>query len=167
MTSFFQFDASTVEPQKPMDKTPVPAGTYLAQIIESEVKPLKSGNGTGMALTFEILDKAFAKRRIWTNLNVQHTNPVAQQIGQQQLSSICRAVNVIRMTETSQLHNRPLKIRVKIRKDEQYGDKNEVTDYESAGNAIGAAPMPSAATAPTAPAANAAPLAPWAKPAAA
>jgi hypothetical protein len=165
--SYFQFDATTVEPQKPIDNTPLPAGVYTAHIIESEVKPLKSGNGTGISLTLEILDKPFAKRRVWTNLNVQHSNAVAQQIGQQQLSSICRAVGVIRMTETSQLHMKPMKVRLKIRKDDQYGDKNEVTGYEAMGNSAPAMPMPGAAPAPTAPAANAAPVAPWAKPAAA
>jgi hypothetical protein len=164
--SYFQFDATTVEPQKPMESSPLPAGTYTAHIIESDVKDLKSGNGRGIALTFEILDKEFAKRRVWTNLNVQHTNPVAQQIGQQQLSSICRSINVIRMTETSQLHMKPMKIRVKIRKDEQYGDKNEITGYEPMPGGM-TVPMPGSAPAPAAPAANATPVAPWAKPAAA
>jgi hypothetical protein len=164
---FFQFDASAVEPQKALDNSPIPAGTYTAHVIESAVKPLKSGNGNGMFLTFEILEGPSAKRRVWTTLNVQHSNPDTQSIAQKQLSALCHAVHVIRMTDTSQLHNKPLKIRVTIKKDEQYGDRNEVKGYEPIGSA-GVMPMPGA-TIPTPPAANTAPAAapgaktaPWA-----
>lgn len=158
--AFFSFDASTVAPQQTFDNSPIPAGTYNAQVIESDLKPLKSGNGTGLALTFEILDGQFAKRRLWANLNVQHNNPQAQQIGQQQLSGLCHAVGVIRMTDSSQLHHKPVKVRVKIRQDAQYGDKNEITGYEAL-NGAAKPTVPSAAPTPTA--ANAAPVAPWAK----
>ena len=162
--AYFSFDATAVAPQE--SRSILPAGTYNARIIESDVKPLKSGNGEGLSLTFEILDGPSAKRRVWASLNTKHTNPVAQNIGQQQLSSICHATGVFKLTETSQLHNRPLKIRVKIRKDEQYGDKNEIGGYEPiGGNATPPiqtqqAPMPQA---PQAPAAAGPKPSPWAK----
>ena len=162
--AFFSFNAATVAPD--VSRELIPAGTYNARIIESDVKPLKSGNGDGLSLTFEILDGPHAKRRIWASLNVKHNNPVAQNIGQQQLSSICHVTGVMNLQETSQLHNRPLKIRVKIRKDEQYGDKNEIGGYEAA---VGGMPtiqvqqanaghMQAPAQAPAAKAAS-----PWAK----
>lgn len=126
-----QFDASTVEPQQSFD--PVPAGTYTAHIVESDLRPLKSGNGNGLSLTFEIIEGPFERRKVWANLNVQHTNPEAQRIGQQQLSSLCHAVGVMRLADTTQLHGKPLRIRVAIRKDEQYGDKNDIKGFEAAG----------------------------------
>ena len=126
----FTFDATAVEPQQ--SSVPIPAGAYLAQVIESDLKRLKSGNGMGLALTFQIIDGEHKNRRLWANLNVQHSNPTAQQIGQQQLSSLCRALNVPQLKDTTQLHNKPLKVRVKIRIDAAYGDKNEVTAYEPA-----------------------------------
>jgi hypothetical protein len=129
--SFFSFDATSVAPEASREL--IPAGTYNARIIESDVKPLKSGNGEGLSLTFEIIDGPHKSRRVWASLNVKHNNPTAQGIAQQQLSSICHATGVTKLTDTSQLHNRPLKIRVKIRKDEQYGDKNEIGGYEAAG----------------------------------
>ena len=165
--SFFQFDASTVEPSKALDNSPIPAGTYNAHVIESDVKALKSGNGTGLYLTFEILDGPCAKRRVWTTLNVQHSNTVAQGIGQQQLSSLCHSVGVIRMQDTSQLHAKPLKIRVTIKKDEQYGDRNEIKGFEAV--AVGGIPAMAAAAANVPPMAAPAaatppkPAAPWAK----
>ena len=126
----FTFDATAVEPQQ--SSGPIPAGAYLAQVIESDLKHLKSGNGMGLALTFQIIDGEHKNRRLWANLNVQHSNPNAEHIGQQQLSSLCRALNVLQLKDTTQLHNKPLKVRVKIRIDAIYGDKNEVTAYEPA-----------------------------------
>ena len=38
------------------DFEPVPAGKYLAVITESEMKPMKSGSGNYLQLTFEIID---------------------------------------------------------------------------------------------------------------
>lgn len=136
--AYFSFNAASVAPD--VSRELLPAGTYNARIIESDVKPLKSGNGDGLALTFEVLDGPHAKRRLWASLNVRHSNPTAQGIAQQQLSSICHAVGVMNLAETSQLHNKPLKIRVKIRKDDAYGDKNEVSGYEAIGGAAGSIP---------------------------
>jgi len=155
----FTFDATAVEPQQ--SSGPIPAGTYLAQVIESDLKHLKSGNGMGLALTFQIIDGEHKNRRLWANLNVQHSNPTAQQIGQQQLSSLCRALNVPKLKDTTQLHNKPLKVRVKIRIDATYGDKNEVTAYEpaAAGFTANAASFQQQAPAQAAPSAPA--KAPW------
>lgn len=129
-TSLF-FDASAIEPQQ--SYSPIPAGVYVARIVESEVKPLKSGNGTGLSLQFEILEGSCVGRMVFANLNIQHSSVDAERIGQSQLSQLCHAVNVIKVKDTQQLHNIPVKIKVKIRKDEsgQYGDRNEVTQYEA------------------------------------
>jgi hypothetical protein len=73
---------------------------------------------------------------------------------------------VLKLTDSVQLHMKPVRIRVKVRKDEtgQYGDRNEVTGYEAA---AGVTLPPAAASAPFAPAAQPAPAAaqtpPWAK----
>lgn len=152
-----QFDATAVEPQQSLD--PIPAGTYLAQVTESDLRPLKSGNGDGMQLTFEVLDGPFAHRKVWANLNVRHNNESAQRIGQQQLSALCHAAGVLRLADTTQLHNKPVRIRVAIRKDEQYGDKNEIKGFEAAAG-IAAPSLSAQKSAPPKAAA------PWAKAAA-
>src|SRR5574343_1066236 len=162
--SFLDFDSSTVSPASANE--PLPAGTYNCIAIESAVKALKSGNGNAIAITFQVVDGQFAKRRIWANINYQHNNPTAQQIGQQQLSGLMHAVGIIgKLGDTSRLHNKPLKVKVKIRKDDQYGDKNEVVAFEAAGPAATGLP-PSMPAAPAANAAPAAPTTPWAKAAA-
>ena len=128
----FIFDASQVAPQA--STGPVPAGTYLAHVIESDVQPLKSGNGTGLKLTFEIIDGQYKSRRIWENLNIQHSNEDTQRISQSQLSALCHAVNVIKLQDTAALHLKPLHIKVVVREAQgQYQASNNIKGYESAG----------------------------------
>lgn len=137
------FNAANVAPQEPIN--PIPAGVYLAHAIESEVRPLKSGNGEALAITFQVLQGQYANRRVWANINHRHANQEAERIGQSQLSALCHAVGVINLQDTTQLHMRPVMIRVRISKDDsgQYPDKNEVTGYEAP--AAGGAPaMPGA-----------------------
>ena len=131
----FHFDASTVAPQA--STGPVPAGTYLAQIIESDVAPLKSGKGNGLKLTFEIIDGQYKGRRIWENLNIQHENEETQRIAQSQLSALCHAVNVIKLQDTAALHHKPVHVRVVVREAQgQYQASNNIKGYESAGGSV-------------------------------
>lgn len=143
------FDASTVAPQQSF--SPIPAGVYVAQVVDSDLKPLKSGNGEGLSLTMEVLDGECRGRKVFANLNIRHTNPEAQRIGQSQLSALCHAAGVIRLQDTTQLHNKPLRMRVKIRKQEGYDDRNEVSGFEPFAGSVPAvtpAAAPAAATPP-------------------
>ncbi len=129
-------------------RQPIPAGTYNARITESNFKPLKSGNGHAVGLTFEVLDGQHARRKVWGNLNVIHNNPEAQRIAQSDLRQLCDACGGVVITEstTHLLIGKILRIRVKIRLDAQYGDKNEVAGYEAAS---GIAATPSFLAPPT------------------
>jgi hypothetical protein len=152
--AFVQFDASQVAPQE--RPAPIPAGIYNARIIESEVKALASGNGEGIRVVWEVLDGPCAARKVFQRINYRHANPKAEQIGQAQLSAICHAVGVLQLQDTTQLHGKPCRIRVKIRKDEtgQYDDQNEVNGVEPSGapqpGMMALANAPSAALAPAA-----------------
>lgn len=155
------FNAQAVEPQAPRDNTPLPAGLYTVEITNADVKPLKSGNGTGLEIECTVIDPApFAKRKIWQTLNIQHSNPQAEQIGQAQLSALCRAVGIAQLDDSDQLFQRITRIRTKVRPEQgQYPAKAEITGFEPAGAALPATPQQPAAGA--APAAKAAP--PWAR----
>lgn len=156
----FSFDATAVIPSESFDL--IPAGDYKAIITESTLKPLKSGGGLGLALTFEVIEGEFKGRKVWAHLNVQHSNPQAQNIAQRDLSAICHAVGVTKLTNTEALHSKPLGIKVKIKpEDGQYAAKNEIKGYVAA-NTVAAAPV--GAPRRTAPAAVQS-VAPAAKPA--
>lgn len=173
------FNAADVAPQE--SPAPIPAGVYLAHAIDSDVAPTRSG-GEMLKLTFQVLQGPFANRKVFANINHRNPSADAERIGQAQLSALCRAVGVMNLQQTAQLHQRPVLIRVKIRKDDtgQYGDRNEVTAYEAApggGPGLPAAfppatfpatapqafPPPAAQNAPTAPAAFTPPAAPAAQ----
>ena len=139
----FNFDASQIAPQA--STGPLPAGVYLAHIVESDVQPLKSGNGEGLKLTFEIIDGQFKGRKVWENLNIRHTSEDTQRIAQSQLSALCHAVNVIKLMDTAALHFKPVRINVTVREAVgQYKASNNIKGYEAAGGGISAP-----ATAPT------------------
>ena len=160
----FQFNAANVAPQQSF--TPIPAGSYIAQVVESEIKPTKNGTGQMMNLTFEVLDGQYKNRKVFGRINVVNQSAEAERIGQSQLSALCHATGVMQLQDTVQLHNKPIKIKVKVRVDEtgKYDDQNEVTGFESiAGGQIPAASQ-QAQSAPAAPSASAAP---WARRAAA
>ena len=166
----FQFDTNTVAPRENNFEL-LPAGTYVGQVVESEIIDLKSGNGSALKLTIEILQEGYRGRKVWARLNVKHNNPVAEKIAQEQLRELCDAIGIVRMTDTVELHNKPVAVRLKIRKDDtgQYEDQNEVVGFKPATGAAGASsagafpPAQRAAAPATAPAATAAATPPWAK----
>lgn len=158
-----QFNAAEVEPQTSFD--PIPAGWYKAMITESELKTTRNGNGEYLQLTLQVLDGQYANRMVWERLNLRNPNQTAVEIAQASLSAICRAVGVMAVTDSVQLHNKPLMVKVKVRAaDGQYEASNEVAGYKAVDGA-GPVPAPAQATqaapAPQAAAATDAP--PWVK----
>ena len=92
------FNANEVDPNFAFE--PVPSGKYLAVITESEMKPTKSGTGSYLQFTFEILDGQFKGRKVWARLNLVNSNEMTVKIAQAELSAICRAVGQSTGTRT-------------------------------------------------------------------
>ena len=151
------FNAQNVAPQAAF--TPIPAGIYTTMVTDSEVKITRSG-GEMAVFTLQVIDGEHRGRKLFARINTRNPSAEAERIGQSQLSSLCHAVGVLQLTDTAQLHGKPVRVRVKIRKDESYGDSNEVTGYEAVDGAQGGAPVYAAAPRP-APAAPAAAQQPW------
>ena len=127
------FNANEVEPNVGMEA--VPAAKYIAVIIESEIKPTKSGNGQFLELTFEIIDGEYKGRKVWARLNIDNPNATAVQIARGELSAICRAVNVMQPKDSAELHNLPLEITVRCKKrDDSDEITNEIKGYAPKGS---------------------------------
>ena len=137
------FDANAIEPQS--DFAPLPAGDYLAMIVDSQMKDTKTGRGQYLELTLQVVDGPMANRLLWDRLTLIHDNAKAVEIAQRQLSAICHAVGVLQVSDSAQLHSRPMIVRVKYVEDQQYGPKNEISAYKPA-NGQGWHPAPAAAT---------------------
>ena len=142
------FDSRTVEPNVGFDV--MPAGDYDAVIVASEVKPTSKGDGKMLKLELQILNGTFQNRKVWDNLNIWNPNALAVQIAKGTLSAICRAVNVLTPNDSTELHNKPLKIKLKVEKDPEHGDRNVVKGYKPREAGPVNLPAPPVATAGTA-----------------
>jgi len=154
--SELNFNAFDVEPAS--EFTPLPNGQYVAVIGESDVKTTKRGDGKYLELVFVILEGEYTNRKIWTRLNIVNRNPVAQQIAIGHLSSICRAIGVMKTVDSSELHNVPLRITVVCKpRGDGNGLTNEVTYFGPVDGAAAPAASAPAAAAQTRAEANTAP----------
>jgi hypothetical protein len=128
MATLRGFNANDVDPAT--DFEAIPAGKYLAVITESEVKPNKSGTGSYLQLTFQIIDGEYKNRFVWARLNLDNPNATAVKIARAELSAICRAVGVMAPGDSVELHDLPLVISVKCKKRADTGEiTNEIKGY--------------------------------------
>lgn len=139
------FKATDYEPTQGFEV--LPAGDYDAVIVESQLKPTKNADGQYLELKWQILTGPHKNRFLWSRLNIENKSEKAQAIGRGQLSAICRAVNVLSVNDSSELHMKPLKIVVKIGDDGKGNPTNEIKGYKPR-HANGGAPT----APPTAPA---------------
>ncbi len=121
------FDADQVEPNK--DFQTVPAGRYKAIITESIWEPNKAQTGRFIKFTLQVIEGEHKGAPLFDRLNLENPSDKAVQIAKGTLSSICRAVNVPRPKDTSELHNLPLIVRVDLEEYEPGKWSNPVKAY--------------------------------------
>lgn len=134
------FDASQVAPDSGRD--PIPSGEYVCCIVDSAMRPTKDNSGKYLELVHEIMDGPMKGRKVWARLNLVNVNQQTVNISQAQLSAICHAAGVLQITDSQQLHNRPMLVRVEfVRADgkKRTTDSNEVRGWKAIN---GAAPAP-------------------------
>lgn len=92
----------------------IPTGEYLAQIVDSDMKPTKNNEGEYLELTHEILDGDFKGRKVWARLNLDNPNTQAVEIANRDFSAIRQATGVLNPRDSADLHNKPVVIRVEF-----------------------------------------------------
>ena len=158
------FDASAVEPAQPFDV--IPAGKYICQITQSEMKATKDGAGQYLWLELSILEGEFANRKLFDRLNLVNGNQQAVDIARRQLSALTGACGKTYVTESDELHFIPITVTVRVRPaKDNYDASNEIRGYEPLNGAARPAPATASRPAPAAvaakPAAAAATTPPW------
>ena len=114
--------------------SPLPEGGYTARIIESSEGATKTGSGRMIELTWEVVDGPHQGRRVWQHVNYINMNPTAQQIGQIMLGKIALACGHSEaIGSTDVLHDRPCEIRLSVKRQDGYGDRNDVRDVQPVG----------------------------------
>ena len=135
------------------DFSVVPADSYNAQIVKSEVVPTKAGTGTLLKTQFKIIDGKFKGRIIFGQYNITNPNADAVAISRKQIKTLCDAIGKPEgVGDSVELHNIPLVIKVSVKPAAgQYAEQNEIKFYSKyAGPAVeaeGAAPASAAAPA--------------------
>lgn len=131
----------------------LPSGEYPALITDSAVKPTKTGTGSYLELTYQVIDGPYRGRQLWARVTLTNPNATATQIGQQHLAQLRHATGQLQLTDSQQLHNIPHLIRVEHKPAQgSYGESNEVKEYKALSGAVPAALRPAAqAPAPVAP----------------
>lgn len=138
MSVEMNFDATTVAPSTG-EFEPIPNGTYPFAVVASESKVSDDKTKMGLKLTLQVLDGEYKGRKMTTYLNLTHPNPVAQELGQKELSAICHVTNVMKLTNSQQLHDIPFKAKIRVtpkstkKQDDgttkEYGEGNAVQQY--------------------------------------
>lgn len=179
------FNAAEVAPSQGFQV--YPSGPYDVMINNSEMKQTKAKlagtvqRGAYIQFNLKIASGEHAGGTLIARVNFENDNPTAEEIGQAELSAICRVCGVMQLQDTQQLHGIPFKIVVAKteRNDKPGAYGNEIKSYmdingndpDKAGQGVQQAAPPAPAAAPTtppqtapAPAAAAAPPAgapPW------
>lgn len=151
---------SFVASQMPVSESnfdPLPAGWYQVRIAGAEVKSTKAGTGQYIAVRYDVVGPTHQGRVVFGNINIRNPNPQAETIGRQQLGELMRAIGLESLQDSDQLVGGNCSIKLAIRKDEQYGDSNDVKGFKSVGGSQ--APAPAGQSAQSSPASSATP--PW------
>jgi hypothetical protein len=153
------FDATGVAPAAPLEL--LPPGRYAAQIVNSEMRVTRAGTGQYLWLEMDVIEGPHQGRKIWDQLNLVNPSPQTVEIAQRTLSAICHAVGQLQVSDSEQLHFRPLQVtlaveidsRDKLRPAEEQRKQNKVKGYAPLAGAAPARPVASPSAAPARPAA--------------
>ena len=119
------FDASGIEPAAGYDV--LPAGKYVAQIIESEMRVTSNGMGQFLWLMMDILEGPHKGRKVFDQLNLVNQNTTTVEIAQRALSAICHATGKLQVADSEELHLIPMTIQVTVKPPKNgYGERNAI-----------------------------------------
>ncbi|MBF0395746.1 MAG: DUF669 domain-containing protein [Desulfobacterales bacterium] len=127
-----------VETQKAFD--PIPAGDYLAHIIESGIKSADSGVSY-IKLKWQIIETSTHKgRTIWENITITNPKGRTYEVGKSPAEIGARKIKTIAVCgnhpnpnfirDTQELHGLPVIIKVTIKQSEGYSPQNDIKGYK-------------------------------------
>jgi hypothetical protein len=119
------FDATSVDPTTTYQI--LPAGQYVAQIVSSEMRPTKDGQGQYLWLEIDVIEGEHAGRRLFDRLNLVNANAQTVEIAQRTLSAICHATGRMQVQDSEELHLIPMIADVTVQPPKNgYGESNKI-----------------------------------------
>jgi hypothetical protein len=115
------------------DYSELPNGIYDLEIIASDVVATKAGTGTILKTTNQVIrPEEYEGRKIFNNYNIENPNIQAQEIGQKQFASLCRAIGKPAVDDSEELHGFAFRVKIGLGKpsrDGQYPARAEIKRY--------------------------------------
>lgn len=128
-----KFVAQDHDTEQRGDYEELPNGVYELEVEASDVAATKDGRGTILKTTMTVLrPEEYAKRKLFNNFNLENPSSQAQEIGQRQFASLCRAIGVTEVTDSEELHFKAFIAKIglgKPSKDGQYPARAEIKTY--------------------------------------
>jgi len=136
-------------PQDTNSFAPLPAGWYSVYVKTAELKSTNAGDGSYINLRLIVDGPTHAGRSLWAKLNITNRNPKAEEIGRAQLRTICEIGGIEEISDTDQLVNLRMSVKVVDSKNFLTGEPdNEVKGFKAL---AGVAIMPAQFAAPAQP----------------
>lgn len=104
---------------------PLPEGNYNVWITDSEIKPTRKGDGSILKLTLQVIEGKYENRLLFVNLNLVNPNQQAVAIAKAELKAICFACGIPIPEDSSELHDKPFTVAVKVQKRKGSDDEME------------------------------------------
>lgn len=120
------------EAEAQQDFSPLPTGEYMAQIVDSDLKPTKNNAGHYLELTLEVMEGPYKGRKHWDRLNLDNPNAQAVEIANRTFSSIREATGVTNPRDSQDLHYKPMVIRIECFAAGTAGRNGKVRDRDEA-----------------------------------
>lgn len=115
------------------DYSELPNGVYDLEIEASDVVPTSTGTGTILKTTIVVIaPEEYKGRKLFNNYNLENANAQAQEIGQKQFASLCRAIGESSVEDSEDLHFRAFRAKIglgKPSKDGKYPARAEIKRY--------------------------------------
>ncbi len=96
------------------DFTALPAGEYPMVISKSQYKETKAKTGHYLQLQLKVISGKNKGRLLFENLNLDNPNPIAVEIANKTLNSICQACDKVGVEDSEELHNIPMMVTLKV-----------------------------------------------------
>jgi hypothetical protein len=115
-----RFDATAHDTEQRAEFEDLPTGIYKFEIEASEIKetgPEGARTGCGMKYTANVVaPEALAGRKFFGFINLENANAQAQEIGQREFASLCRAMELDGADDTEDTHFRPYTVKLRMGK---------------------------------------------------
>lgn len=110
---------------------PVPAGEYILQVEEAEVRDTKDMTGQYISAKLTIIGGEYDNRKVFVMYNIKNKNQKAVEIGMGQLKALMKSAGMQNfvLNSVGELCGLTFGAKLGIKRSEEYDDKNVIKSY--------------------------------------